>query len=848
MNLKQELHTWQEIPLAGNETLPGKIQIFPEFPDPEGLLESAYAFLNRLKAPPMKLWTKQRSTEKYEEYFLNLSPGVCVISANDTEGIRRGIYKIAEILREKTPDTFPVEEKKYTPNLRTRIGRYRFGREFCGKAGTELEEGAIAYPEQFLDRYASEGINAVWVKVLKLSKISLTKWHPDDEDAKKKRYANLQEIVNRCRRYGIRVFLYFVVPESMYPGDPLLQYEDMRGPTVSDRIDVCPAFSGWNYFHDSFKQVLSSVPGLGGFLLIVEGEGAAICPNVLRSGGKMCQERCHLSVGEVFAKEIHAIYSGMQAADPSAELICWFYLPWDTEWKAFHEEVIEKSPEGVVFQYNAESGSSPVQLGKPRLIGDYWQCISEPSATYKKFAEVSSKHKRRCSAKIMVGTSHEVGSIPYVPVPGLLYRKYEKLVKLGTTDVMQVWGTGGTPGMMNFSAGRLAFTDFSVETEESFLCSLAETLWAGIPSEKVVKGWRYLSDSYSENYPYSNMIQYYGPVADGVNWPLYPYPKYKTLLSTWQVNREISGDNVCECLSNHSLDEIVTLFERLSSGWHKGLETFRDIAETYPLNAEQKREIIRMEALDIQFRTSYHIMKFYQLRYQVFHSEENRKANIKAMREIAEAEIVLRKRMLELIPLDPALGYNPEAEGYKYSEKTISEGLTHFSETFAELDRLEQGDFSYIGTDASYLLNGTVVKMENFQWSAKLVDGSIQIHVDCEGKDSLLDEFFFAFDNDGKDFPIHAHFDSRGRVHIKPPHCKIQVVAEENSWSFDIDLPISDLPGGELVDIRMNLSREIGNYNQLWSWPTGFVQGPLLNHLGLSFYNPKDMGLIRVES
>ena len=116
MNLKQELHTWQEIPLAGNETEPGKIQIFPEFPDPEGLLESAYAFLKRLKALPMKLWTKQRSTEKYEEYFLNLSPGVCVISANDTEGIRRGIYKIAEILREKTPDTFPVEEKKYTPN------------------------------------------------------------------------------------------------------------------------------------------------------------------------------------------------------------------------------------------------------------------------------------------------------------------------------------------------------------------------------------------------------------------------------------------------------------------------------------------------------------------------------------------------------------------------------------------------------------------------------------------------------------------------------------------------------------------------------------------------------------
>ena len=845
MNSFQEMHTWQEISLAGNETVPGKIRIQAEFPDSEALLETAYAFLLRLKSPEMKLRTCKRKTDKFEEYFLNLAPGACTVSANDTEGIRRGIYKVAEILREKTPGEFPVQELKFTPHLQTRIGRYRFGKECNMGAIAELDEGAEAYPEPFLDRYASEGINAVWVKALKFNKIALTKWHPDDEDEKKHRYASIQGIVDRCRRYGIRVFLYFVVPEGIYPENPLWEQEDMKGPVIAGRADVCPVFSGWNYHYESFRQILSAIPGLGGFLLIIEGEGAAICSNVLRSGGKMCRERCKLSVGEIFAKEIEAIYKGMQAADPSAELICWFYLPWDIEWKPFHKEILQKAPEGVIFQYNAESGSSPVQLGKPRFIGDYWQCISEPAPNYKIFAGAARKHNRRCSAKIMVGASHEVGSIPYVPVPALLYRKYKKLIALGTTDVMQVWGTGGTPGMMNFAAGRLAFTDFSVTTEEDFLRSMAQTLWTGILPEKIIEAWRYFSDSYENYYPYSNMIQYYGPVADGINWPLYAYPADKTLLATWTVNQEISGDNIRECLSNHTLDELVTLFELLSSGWQKGVEIFRNIAENYALNAEQKREIVRMEALGIQFRNSYHIMRFYQLRSQIFNSEDNRTEKISLMRKIAEEEVVLRKRMLELLLLDPVLGYNSEAEGYKYSAKTILNGLNQFARTFSELDRLVQGDFSVPEPKGCYRLDGSVVQMENFRWQANLKENSIQIHVECEGKDPVLDEFFFAFDNKEKGFPIHAHFDSKGRIYIKPSGTEIRIHPKENSWEIDIQVPIQVLPGQELAGIRMDLSRQIRNYEQLWSWPSGFKNGKPLNHLGLSFYDPQDMGELR---
>ena len=126
MDFVEELHTWQEIPLAGCGSVAGNIVISAQFPDPEGLLDTAYAFLKRLKVPAFSVLTKQGKTSVFEEYEISLAPGKCEITANDTEGIRRGVYKLAEYLREFTPDQFPVLKKLFTPKFKTRISRYRF--------------------------------------------------------------------------------------------------------------------------------------------------------------------------------------------------------------------------------------------------------------------------------------------------------------------------------------------------------------------------------------------------------------------------------------------------------------------------------------------------------------------------------------------------------------------------------------------------------------------------------------------------------------------------------------------------------------------------------------------------
>ena len=837
----EELHTWQEIPLAGNETAAGLIEISASFPDPDGVLETAYAFLKRLKSPAFTVITKQEKTNVFEEYELTLSPGECVIAANDTEGIRRGIYKVAEYLREVTPDQFPVLKKLFTPKLKTRISRYRFMPLNHTEMKHELEEDSDFYPEPFLDRFVSEGINAVWFNAPYLRDLTLTKWHPEQAEEKKRKYAKLQTIVDRCRRYGIKVILYHVIPESVsHDAEPLASNPDMRGPVLYGHPMLCPVFSGYQYLYDSFHQLFSSVKNLGGFLMIVEGEGAAICPDLLMKKEAECHAKCGLTGGVIYAKLFEAVNRGIKDAAPEAELTAWFYLPFHNELFEYHEEAVRLSPEDIIFQFNAESGSAPVQLGKPRPIGDYWQCITEPSPTYKKFAGFTRKYNRRLSAKIQVGTSHEVGSIPYVPVPALTYRKYKKLQELGTTDVMQVWGTGGTPGMMNFTAGRLAFTDCGKVSEEEFISDLANTLWGKEYAQTVIKAWTVFSDTYEQNYPYANMIQYFGPIADGVNWPLYAYPSYVTLRSTWGMNNGIiSGDNICECLNNHTLDEVVLLLNKLSADWMSGVALLKDLGDS--LREDLKREIIRTEALGIQFTSAAHIMEFYQMRRDVFKSSGDRNAKIRRMKELVELEIAARKRMIELIRLEPVLGYNPEAGDHKYSEKTIRAGLDTMSKVKADLARMESGDLSYPKIQAAYHLDGSIVKMENMSWSAWIEDDTVRIHAECTGIGNVLDEIFFAFDDDGDSFPIHAHFDHTGRIFIAPEGTKIESSHTEAGWQTDIIIPGKVIPGWNTESCRFNISRQINSYQKLYSWP-GVYEGPVITHLGMAFYNPAEMG------
>ncbi len=76
--------------------------------------------------------------------------------------------------------------------------------------GKELDP----YPEGYLAQLAQAGVNGVWLQAV-LYKLAPFPWEPDLSAQHRTRLKNLQGLVARARRRGIRVFLYLNEPRAM---------------------------------------------------------------------------------------------------------------------------------------------------------------------------------------------------------------------------------------------------------------------------------------------------------------------------------------------------------------------------------------------------------------------------------------------------------------------------------------------------------------------------------------------------------------------------------------------------------------------------------------------------------
>ena len=136
---------------------------------------------------------------------------------------------------------------------------------------------------------------------------------------------------------------------------------------------------------------------------------------------------------------------------------------------------------------------------------------------------------------------------------------------------MQCWYFGNYPGLMNGAAGELAFEPFD-DTEEDFLLRLARFEW-GKHAARVAGIWRIFGEAY-RHYPASNMFQYYGPVTDGVSWPLHFQVQNRGLTPTWLLEPEINGDDIVEALMEIPMKDAITQMKTLSRLWHRGAVRF----------------------------------------------------------------------------------------------------------------------------------------------------------------------------------------------------------------------------------------------------------------------------------
>ena len=643
---------------------------------PDALLETAFFDLQRFwkesslagNVIPVTVQITKKLTRR-EQFRTTISDEGIRIEASDTEGARRAIYNLEDRLT--ASPLLPFGTKTCAPWLKNRISRCFFAPiKRAPFFKDELMSDIDYYPDEFLSRLAHDGINGLWLTVAfrEVCTTSLLGTHPDAA----RRLNKLRQTVEKCRRYGIGVWCFCIEPICWRPADNPCPPEGAacKGPGFM----YAECLEEWNifcvrseqarqYLYECSNFLFKAVPHLAGLIDINYGERPTSCislRNVRKPFGQICPD-CKLSAGELYHRMMQPLLQGMHDANPDASIISWFYVPSETKVDDWIFTLPKHAPKELQIAFNFESGSIKNQLGRRRFGGDYWLSATKPAKRFEEFARACQGH---CIpvAKLQVVCSHEQATVPYIPVPGLNYMKYRLMKRLGVQSVIQCWFFGNYPGMMNWSATHLGFEEF-LDTKKEYLLRIARETW-GKDAPAVAQAWEHFAKAY-QNYPMDNMVQYYGPMHDGIVWPLHLRLRASSLTRSWLPDNEPAGDGIGEMLWQFNLHELVQLTERMATEWEEGLALLPKTR-----NPILRKEVTICEALALLFRSSYHILSFYEIRNSILRNGGGA-AELKQLEEIVRKELTATRRMVRLCQEDTRLGYHSEAAVMKYHPEKL---------------------------------------------------------------------------------------------------------------------------------------------------------------------------------
>ena len=720
-----------------NQALAYGAYVKERFPDSEGLLETAYADFERF------LTLCDISGDRYpisfvfgevcgfESYKIEVTDEGCTVTASDTEGIRRAIIYLEG---EFTKNEAPVLEKGEIvrkPYIKTRITRGFFSpTNRAPKFGDELLDDIEYYPDEYLNRLAHSGTNGLWIYT-SLRALVKTDYFDDAEEPIKSRMEKLKRVVARCKKYGVKVYVFAIEPLGLMDEDHAKRPDFAGAEKRFHYHPICVrSESARNYIIEATEKLFRSVPDLAGFIDITAGERPTNCA----SGGnyRTCPRCRKYSRGENLALACDILKEGIRRAGTGAQFISWTYghRYWDYN---DIDEYIKELPDDIVVMQNFEDRGYNTQLGKPRIAYDYWLSYPGPSELYSKSAEMTEKYGKELYAKMQVVTSHEIATVPYIPAPGLVFRKYSAARELGTTGVMECWYFGNYPSIMSRASGELSFRE-DMKDKKAFLLDFAARNYGKTLAPKIAAAWEEFEEGYI-NYPTNIMFSYYGPMHDGVAWELSLLPKNLALPRSWMLLDKPNGDRIGESLyRGHTLDEAIELADMMRSHWDAGMKLL-------PENAGEVLSVA--ECIGLLYRSGSNILRFYKLRGDLGRERADAREILAQMKEIVLSEKKNSERMCELCEEDKRLGYHSEAEGFKFFPKKLRSRIASLdlllSEEFPVVQaRIDEGKhplgyYFAEGEDAYVINSGKVEPVgESGSFVASVKDGKLVLDITSE--------------------------------------------------------------------------------------------------------------------
>ncbi len=523
------------------------------------------------------------------------------------------------------------------------------------------------YPDGLLERLSADGINGVWLHALLRDLAPGGAAFPEFGADNETRLANLRELVERAKKYGIGVYLYINEPRAM-PVSFFKDRPEMAGVREGDFAALCtsqPAVRQW--MGDALAHLFGAVPDLAGVYAITASENLTNCASHGGwSGCTRCKER---SDTDILTEVVGVIEAGVHRGNPKANV-----LISDWGWRGYGDarEIIARLPKAV-WLMSVSEWSLPIERGGVKsVVGEYSISSVGPGPRALPHWTTAKDAGLKIGAEIQFNNTCEIASIPYLPVMDLVAEHCHKLLVSAHPEAMLIgWTMGGHPSP-NLEVVREMYT-LPEPTVDGVLDRLALERFGAEGAPHARKAWTLMSDAFRE-YPFHISVVYTSPVQCGPANPLYP-AKTGYSATMWGI----PYDDLTGWRGPYLPEVFAGQFEKIAEGWRPGIAELQTAVDATP--AEQ-RDAVRADvrfarAAAIHFQSVANQARYVAARDALAGSgaslsSEERQGLKGTMRKAAESEIALARELFTLTREESRIGFEPSCQ-YFYLPLDLAE-------------------------------------------------------------------------------------------------------------------------------------------------------------------------------
>ncbi len=515
----------------------------------------------------------------------------------------------------------------------------------CGDVFSEDSEKYM--PDALLQEYAQKGINGVWVHAM-LSVLSPYPFDKSQSDDYKQRRVALQKLVDRCAKFGVKVYLYLNEPRGIAV-EKLGDFKHLAGRIENGVASLCFEHKEvQDYLYNAVKDLFESVKGLGGCFTITMSENQTHCH--FRQGNN-CPICGGVSPEEVTSRINNVILKAVKDSGSNAEVIAnlwgWStYMGWTEEQLINGIDLLDKDVSVLCvseFDLDIEKGGI-----KSRII-DYSIANPGPGEIAKKSLTFAREKGHKTYAKIQVNNSWECSAVPYLPVFDLTYEHLKNLTEIGVDDYLLTWTQGGYP-----SPTMDMIADYSSQKENFSLSSWYDKYF-GEKSKEIQRAVDKICSAFRE-YPFSIQNLYLSPRTLGLAnlWDKAPSEKSSTMVC-------YAYDDYKNWLGPYPLEVFISQYNKLLTKWKEGVEILEKINDNQLID-----ELLTYS------KVAY--CHFYSDLLQTEYSYKKSMQDKNGIDELLIKEKGLSLELLALLKKSPFIGFET-SNHYFYTERNVVEKL-----------------------------------------------------------------------------------------------------------------------------------------------------------------------------